>query len=297
MALKAAAFVDGREYAAEDVRRLAFAATDGATGVVRSGDLAVAATSTPSTNVTINAGVGYIQSTFAHAQAYVVSNDAAYSAPVPANGTGSPITLYVQLVIDDPQYPGTAIPPSPLTALYCRLLIQTTLLTDRPVLLLATIVVPASTSVITNAMITTRALVARPRSYREPHVTYPSGDTNMSKTAYVSWPLSDFAVNVPIWATKVYMTVMFNGVEYTGTDTGVAGVRAMFRSVAAQNGIIQSLNRSRQTLAVLGVWDVPEVARGTLCYLGVQAYQTSGAGNFQLDYQSQIIYDYDFRDQ
>ena len=102
--------------------------------------------------------------------------------------------------------------------------------------------------------------------------------------------VGSLAVNAP----KVSNEVSINGVEYTGTDTGRAGVRVVFGSNSAQNGIVTSKGASRQTAVVIGNFTVPAADRGQLRYIGVQGYQTAGAGLFQLDYQSAVVYDWEF---
>ena len=62
----------------------------------------------------------------------------------------------------------------------------------------------------------------------------------------------------------------------------------------AQNGIVTSKGAGRQTVAVLGRFSVLPAERGTVRYIGLQGYQSSGAGNFQQDYQSQLCYEWEF---
>lgn len=300
MAFLPAAIIDGALTYAESIRRLAYYVADSNTGVMGADHLAVTALSpTPGAAVNIAPGTGLIVSTYAGAfgQAYTVTNDATLQVTVPANGTGGTVTQRVLVTVRDPQYPGMPVPPVPATDLYLDVLVQPTFPTDRPYLHLADITMAAGASTVTGAMITPRVGLSRPRTDTDAAAYFPAATRNMSTTAYADWPQLGIALPIPAWATYCLARFTLNGVNYTGTGTGVGGVRVAFAGTAdTQNGIIKADGLSRQTLAVMGRWNLPAGIRGTTQALVLQGYQTSGSGLFTVDYQSQILAEWTFKE-
>lgn len=290
MTLLTAGFVDGSRVHGEMLRRALWAATSGATGIVSATDLRVTPTDPPSGSVILTTGSAVIESGFAGAagNSYIASNDQALTVPVP-DPAG---TYQVGLAVRDPQYAGQAAPADPLTNSYTDVLVAQAAPAGLPWVHLAD--VPRA---VTGGPITTvvdRRVVAVPRSDRGQEMRFPSGTVRMATHEYQSWPLSDFAVRVPAWATYLMVSVVANGVAYTGTDTGRAGVRIVFGQSAAQNGIVTSSGAARHTVAVLGNFTVPAQDRGQLRYIGVQGWQTLGSGRFEMDYQSALLYSWEF---
>ena len=296
MALLTAGFIDGSRVKGEMLRRALWASTQGATGVVLPSDLKVLQTGTASTSVVISAGSAVIESAFANASgnSYIVTNDQAVTVAVPSSAG----TYRVLLAVRDPQYAGQSTPSDPLTNAYTDVLIQSSFPSNQPYVHLANVVVGSTGATVTQANITDTREMASPRSQRDQAMLFPSANTNMSKSSYASWPLAPNSVLVPKWATELMVKITINGVEYTGTDTGVGGVRVIYQNSqgtqVAQNGIVTSKGAGRQTVAVLGRFSVLAAERGTVRYIGLQGYQSSGAGNFQQDYQSQLCYEWEF---
>lgn len=292
MAFLPAGFIDGSRVPGEMLRRLAYAATKGETAVLLPTDLKVSAQSVPGASVVVNAGTAVIVSGFANAgpQSYVIANDAALTTPVPTSAG----TWNVYVIIRDPQYPGQSIPPDPLTDDYTDILVAATPPTNQPYMHLATIANPAGAGAITDAMITDKRALARPRTESGEVMLFPASNINMSKTGYQSWPLSGFAVTVPTWATGIRVHAMINGVESVGTGATLGGVRITYHNSVAQNGIVSFPGPGRQTVGVMGEFDVAPADRGQARYIGVQGYQTAGTANIQQDYQSQVLISWTF---
>ena len=290
MTLLTAGFVDGSRVRGEMLRRALWASTSGATGIVGATDLRVSPTTPASGSVIVGAGSAVIESAFANAagNSYIVSNDQALTVAAPSAAG----TYRVCLTVRDPQYAGQTAPPDPLTNSYTDVYVGQSFPVGVPYVYLGDAPRASAGGNITS--VTDKRAIAVPRSQRLQDMRFPASNVNMSKSEYQSWPLSDFAVTVPTWATYLMVTVSINGVEYTGTDTGRAGVRVVFGSNSAQNGIVTSKGASRQTAVVIGNFTVPAADRGQLRYIGVQGYQTAGAGSFQLDYQSAVVYDWEF---
>ena len=301
MAFLPAGFVDGARVPAELLRRLTNAATSGETGVIRPADLKVSALSTPGAAVIVGAGAAAVESKFpnAAAQSYLAVNDTAVTVNVPSNTGASTVTRYVCVVLRDPQFAGQSVPPDPLTNSYVDITANTSLPVGVPHIRLATLTIPGNTSAITPAMIADNRVMARARSQSERLMVFPGADVNMSKSSYVSWPLTSpgTSVSVPSWATHLDVVVQLNGVEYTGTDSAVGGVRIVFNGATAQiaqNGIVKFIGKSRQSVNVIGSFAIPPADRGQTRYIGLQGFQSLGAGNIQFDYQSQVCIEWEF---
>lgn len=293
-----ASVIDGARTPAESLRRQLYASTGGRTGVALPSALKVTALATPGPAVVIAPGGASIVSNYpgAAGQSYAVYNDSAFQVAVPANNTGAPINRHVWLTVRDPQYPGMPVPANPLTDLYMDVQVTAATITDRPAYKLCAIVMPAGASTVTAGMITDTRDLANPQelTVRVPYL--PGADINITKGGtYTAWAGAPQSIYVPDWTTHIVAAVHINGVEYTGTDNAVAGVRmVMNASVDTQNGIVGSKGKSRQAVFVLGRWTLLSGA-GANATFAVQANHTVGTGNFQLDYQSQLLYEVTFQ--
>lgn len=293
-----ASVIDGARTYAESIRRQLYSATGGATGVILPGALKVTALPTPGGAIVIAPGSAAIASPYpgASGQSYQVANDAALQVAVPSNNTGAPINRHVWVTVRDPQYPGMPTPSNPETDTYIDVQITANTITDRPAIKLATIAMPTGASTVTPAMITDTRALAQPKELVVKVPYLPGSNVNMAKgTTYTAWAGSPQTVYIPDWTTHIIAVAHINGVEYTGTDDAVGGVRMLMNSsVDTQNGIIGSKGKSRQSVFVLGKWTLVSGA-GTDAQFSIQAAQTSGAGNFQLDYQSQVLFEITFQ--
>lgn len=300
MALEVVSFVDEARYPAAAVRRLAFNAAGGNTSIVEPGAYKVVATVPPSDKVLVYLGSADLVSAHTSGEVYGVRNNATEQVAIPANTGSSPVTRRVWVEVRDPSQagmPARAGDTDPMA----RLMVGSVLPVDRPVLPCGTVTVPAQTGTITDAMIRDDRPFPNARQLADQSMRFPPADVNMAKQSagkdYQSWPLSDFAVQVPPWATRLQADAIINGVEWTGTGAGKAGVRMIFATAPSQNGIITADGKSRQTVAVMGDWIVPASLRGTTAYIGVQGLQTEGTGEFQQDYQSQVNLRWVFREE
>lgn len=293
-----ASVIDGARTPAESQRRQLYASTGGRTGVALPSALKVTALATPGPAVVIAPGGASIVSNYpgAAGQSYAVYNDSAFQVAVPANNTGAPISRHVWLTVRDPQYPGMPVPSDPLTDLYMDVVVTASEITDRPAIRLASIAMPTGATTVTPAMITDDRELANPKEHTARVPYLPGAEINIPKgSTYQAWAGAPQSVHIPDWTTHIVAAVHINGVEYTGTDNAVGGVRmVMNQSVDTQNGIIGSKGKSRQSVFVLGRWTLVSGA-GSNAQFSVQANHSVGAGNFQLDYQSQLLYEITFQ--
>lgn len=300
MALLPIAFVDGREYAAEDVRRIVYAATNGATGLAQADPGVLAATSTPSGNVIVNAFVGYIASPVVRGQSYVATNDQATTLAVPPNNTSATVTYYVGVVVDDPQYPGTNQPADPRTATYGRLTVATSLPTaSKPVLILGTITLPPNTGTVTNSMIRVTSRPANPRRERTQVVRSPNA-THSLGTTYQQWPPSEWVdFSVPSWARRAIVRVDISGVEIMTNDYTRAELKPTLDGWSDDQPVMMTV-RGQQghrncffTVADFRVSSA-QVAKGTVTVGLRGAVMVGKAGAFQIDNETNLAYDVEF---
>ena len=229
-------FIGGAaEHSAEAARNIAWNATSGRTGVSTTTSLRVTALATAGGGVRIAPGGASVESTYAGAtqQSYTVRNDASTTVSVPANTGSSTITRYVIVEVNDPQYAGAA-PSNPVDGPYNFFRVVSSLPTVHPYVRLATLRIPPSTSVITNAMITDdRALVAPRRAevvHARPRVSSDGGAGSQSElTAMLpgrgEWfPggagfSNEFTATVPTWATRMIIEPAWLSVRMNGTNS------------------------------------------------------------------------------
>lgn len=280
------------------------------TGVATVDSLKVQALGTPGGAVIINAGGGTVQTAFPGApniQSYTVANDSAYQLTVPANNGGSPKTWQVIARVRDPQYAGETTPGSPLTDSYTTAELVGSLPAGKPYLQLATIVLPASTSAVTNAMITDRRQLAEPRVRPVvPVSTATATASDFRSTGYEEWPATNnaghVAFDVPAWATKLTVRIDVNGILADATSGGppvYGGVRVLFNGVTSPHSIVYASNIPTR-LPVSGAWsfDVPSSMRGTTQTVTVQAMKSSpGNGYLRADQQTQLVWSLTWHEQ
>lgn len=299
MALQAAAFVDGKSYAAEDVRRLVFAATQGASGVAAQGNLEVSATATPSGNVVVNAGVGYAMSLYAPNQSYIVSNNQAETVAIPPNNTASPVKYEMCIVVNDPQYAGGGTMPSdPSRETFCRYLIQPTLPGSRPYVRLATITLPANTATVTNAMVVDRTSVANPRRDRRSVVSSP-GSVYPLSTTYQQWPPgASVPFDVPSWARRMNVRVDLSGVEIVASGYHRAELKPTLDGGSDEQPVAMTVNNQntqRLSFFTVATFAIPTAKRGGTVQIGLRgAVKVGTSGAFQIDTSTNIVYDVEF---
>lgn len=297
-------------------------------GIVQKDDLKVQALGSPGNGVVITNGVGVVLNDYQTVpnEVYVVSNPSSHTIPsgeMPASNP-SPKSYIVAVVVGDPDFSqtghpwmGTDDPPSgeELDFDYVRpTLIQvssgaTTLNVDYPALVLARIDIPASTTTITNAMITDlrklsmsrqeqHAFVAPDTAWDSTTAFIPTG------TAFANWGSGQYApsVDVPSWAKTAIVLAHINGVYLADASSNVKGkVRATIGGVASPEtrfDLSVGGGTIRDNYMCGGKFNVESVA-GTAAVLRVQGFQElpaspADAKKLKLTSGSQIIFDVRF---
>lgn len=216
--------VDGGSGPASMFRTQLYAATGGANGVITGTDLQVTALDVPSAAVNVSPGGALMvsrYSTTSSTQTYAAVNDATVPISIPSTGSGAGRTDYLILKIDDWHFdPSVSQPSDPVNATYCSLERVSSLngLTY-PYVALAQITIPASTTTITQAMITDLRQVANPRKERVLRVCGTTWSTQEQLTSTAAngqaWPNAggEQDVFIPSWATNVKIVATWAGVR------------------------------------------------------------------------------------
>lgn len=299
MALLPAYAVNEGMVPAEMLRRALWASTRGESGVVTAHDLKVTALPTPGAGVRVAAGgaVCAMRTTGSNAQeSYMLAQDATANVALDDEGT-----FYLIARIDDWHFTGNPAPADPLNAIYWAFATVSTLSgITYPYVPLAKLTIPASTSTITNAMITDIRNVANPRKDRQ-LFAYDLGPTDTLATQE-SWPdVGGFDVYIPEWATQAHIIATFSQVLIPAGST-----RTGFLWANLKNGVggptVRYLapglpNAHRSSYVAVGDMVVPPELRGTNVYSYTVGNVTGGTGGFlTIDGNSAVSFDIEFHE-
>lgn len=303
MSFLATGFVDGGSVNGSMLRRLAYAAVSGESGVVQSADLKVIASGTAS--VSIQAGTGFVATRFAGAyaaQSYIVANDAAVAVAVPANASGSTVVWELILRVTDPQYAGEPVPPDPAAATYVVAELVTALPTTKPYLRLASITMAAGASTVTQAQVTDRRNLAAPRARRVLQALVPTISEALSSTTVVKWPAAaSWSVDVPAWATQAVVIATWGGVyapkaqANASVQVRVGTGRADVLTTAAVQIDTDGTGEASRVVAVCAATiTIPDTMRGQTVTVDLIAKRNSGASTIRTDTASSTALDIEF---
>lgn len=325
--------IDGALLGSSLARRAEYAAVGGAQGVVQSADLKVTQLAVPGVGLLIAPGVGLLNNKYQTNpnETYVVSNPGSHtitSGEMPG-ALPSATSWIVAVVVGDPDFsqvghPWMSSDDPPVgeeqTFTYVRpTLIQVanssvkTLDVPYPALPLARIDIPASTTTITNSMITDLRHLARPRSDQTAFIS-PGGTWTSSSpvyipagNAYADWGRAQFApsVQVPDWATRAIVIVHVNGVRFKDDTVNIAGgLRAQIGTVTGPITLFDydvdttKGGAQRENLMCAGEFNVSSI-RGQNAILRVEGFQNVPANpnndqRLRLQNGSQMVFDVRF---
>lgn len=164
-----------------------------------------------------------------------------------------------------------------------------------PAYALARIDRPASTTTITDAIITDLRKLVNPQTKRTTHLVQPAAGT-LTSAAIANYPNGKVDVEVPTWATKAQVIVHisqiahwapnFNGYLRATLGAQVGGwVGLDFDSVSGAE---------RHTFMAAATFDIPEAYRGTTQEVKTQAYRQSGTGYLQVYGATHEVFDIEF---
>lgn len=271
-----------RDHSPELLRTFAYLATGGNEGIAAPTDLRVQQMDTATGRVRISPGACAVLNRHpeARSEMYVARAPGYSYLDIPANGTGVRTDL-IGIRVDDPQYAGVAGPANETEAATWRFARpyrhpnassaevnaarRGQLDLGFPVYWLAAVVIPSSTSAITQAMISDLRQMAVPQQRAVVEGSGPTPEVSLTTTTGAVWPDFQPTIRVPTWATMAsckatlssvgqrngsaqgQLTVVLNG----NAGGGVSGYRAsdIFFDLDAP-----ATGGSRHTLVVYGGW-------------------------------------------
>lgn len=235
----------GAEHSPEVARIMAYAASGGAEGVVGSTDLKVSALATPGGSVSIARGALLIPNRFTAntSETYVARMATPETVAIASTAAGVTRHDLIATIITDPFAAGSnhPNPTNPKVGPYVKTVVipnvgstvtrlqQVAAYQSATGYALARVSLPASTTAVTNAMITDLRVMGLGRTERRLlQVTSPgntgsaTGVNALTSTVFIRWPdAAQFSIDVPPWATHAIIrgTVSSYAVK-VGATTG-----------------------------------------------------------------------------
>lgn len=298
------------EIGLETARTVAYVAGNGQSGVVTPGDLQIEEQDVPGAGVKVNPGAFVVVGTYSNqaGESYVGYNDGAYNVSVSANGSGATRYDFVWAKITDPGQSGQPGTPAVVEIVVTMNVTSTTAtLTDAGIsgqtgLPLARIAIPASTSTITNGMITDlRKLISHPA----PIATNPNptatvdgasyqfmfnqtgADTQMG-TSWGTFPSAvTYSVAVPVWATGAQVHITTTSLKADGAaDSTIEGqFRFALGSTVSQTAVFFATVKDATGSAdrfdhqIASQITVPAAMRGTTQTFKLEAIKDTGSAD------------------
>lgn len=290
----------GAQHSPEVARLLAYSATSGSEGVVRSPDLKVVATGTPSAQVQVRVGAGIIlnRAVGGDLQSYIARNPTATTVSVAATSSSGGRSDLIVLQVEDPFMSGepwqdpadVTVGPYVFVRVIPNVPNTTTRLQDvagyagRSAITLARIDIPASTATITNAMIKDMRKMARRRSERQLLTGDADAGFALTSSTFTSWPAasSAFSIDIPEWATSMTAKLELLGGQTAAQVSGelrlVVNNGDYIFGTYAYNYSAQT-NQARQPVIVAGDLAIPSALQGTTATLRMSGRRSGGSGN------------------
>jgi len=286
--------IDGGKVSAADARRVAYAATSGATGITLANDFRVVASAPTGASVLVYAGSGVINTLYplsSKTQSYIVSADTSTTVTVAATA-GSARTDYLIIKVTDPQYGGAA-PADLVNGPYVTFaLVPSITNLAYPFLPLARIVQPANNGAITQAMITPLRSMSNPRRQRDLRTLAMAGAQTETQTATgvagEQWPnAAGWSTEIPAWATQVRVRADWGQLKIPpGNATGELWVRlgsdaaGAALQIGTQHVLYDTPNATsytRSSFVCADTLTIPASMRGTTTYAHFRGRLTNGA--------------------
>lgn len=309
--------IDGAPLTSSLLRRAQYASI-GAEGIVLRGDLKVSQLDVPGIGVNVAPGVAVLLNKYQADpnEAYVVSNPGVHTVPsveMPAPAASAK-SYILAIVIGDPDFSQAGHPfmtsedppeGEEETFDYVRLVFvevasgATSLATTYPALPLARIDIPASTSTITNAMITDLRSLARPRNKLEMNVA--TGGAASLTTLYTAptWQrfpnVGGLQTRIPTWAKTAKVVATVEGVRLDAAARAILrpyieGTSLVGNQTNAYEDATLTSTVARRAYQVAGVFDVAALAGTTRTFsVHAGAYSAADVGDFYTDSATSII--------
>ncbi|MCL8016965.1 hypothetical protein [Streptomyces sp. AS02] len=300
--------VDGATHSAQQFRMLVRDLANGSEGITQGDDLKVTQRATPGGGVLVADGSAVVRGRVQSFQgSYAACNIGAVDVPIAATG-GSTRSDMVILRVEDPEYEGTLNPETDEIAYFqviSNVSSSATAIPDgRTGIPLARIDIPASTSTITDAMITDLRSCANPRRRRSVFTQSPSALSTAigSSTTYSYFSTAaGWNIAIPDWATKAIIKIDVSPIRYDlGNFWGQ--ISATYGASLATQAIVLDDNQgsgARRIPAIIAdTLTIPSAYRGTTQLLRVRAaaLSTGQAGRIYVDTGTTLAADVQFEE-
>lgn len=312
---------EGVEHSSEVARSLAFMAVGGKAGIANVGDLRVSAKSTPTGKVNVAPGVAAIISRYpgGTGQAYIARNISQTEVTInPTSSTGARTDLVV-LRIQDLAFEGSTsgnVNDFDFTRLEVIQGVSSSIWSadelnlPYPALALARIRIPASTSAITQAMITDLRKVANPREQSSVIYNAITSGENVgydlkltSRTPYprgewfpnIGGPTNNgvYEVDVPSWCSQMEIRAEWLSLRYApkagwgkvwvsyGPDAGTTSANPSYNTQAVNWDANENGNTYRTNVIMVDTKTVPKEFRGKPMKFVLRGNREDPAGGTQ----------------
>ncbi|NUS25021.1 MAG: hypothetical protein HOV92_12475 [Streptomyces sp.] len=300
--VQAPLLTDGAEHSAQTFRMMLRDMARGSEGVTEGNDLKVTALATPGTSVQVGDGSGVIKGRSSTWQGhYTAYNIGTEQVPIAATGASARTDLVVLRVMD-PAYEGSLNPATDQICFFDVVSNVSSTAIAPPAgytaIALARITVPASTSVITDSMITDLRSIANPRRQTSLLTQSPAsistGITGTAGTFSYFSTASGWSVLVPTWATLMKINLQVGQLRYD-TNNFFGYLRATFGASLTMQQVALDDNQGtgvrRGTVVAGDTLTIPTAYQGTIQTLRVQAAggASNGGGKVYVDGSTTLV--------
>jgi len=300
--------VNGATHSAQQFRMLVRDLANGAEGITQGDDLKVTERATPGGGITVGDGSAVVRGRANTFQgSYSACNIGSVDVDIAATG-GSVRSDMVILRVEDPEYEGSLDPETDEIAYFqviSNVSSSATAIPDgRTGIPLARIDIPASTSTITDAMVTDLRTCANPRRRRSVFTQSPASiSTGIGSSTSYSYfsTAAGWNIAIPDWATKLILIIHVSPIRYDlGNFWGRIG--ATFGASLATQDVTLDDNQgsgARRIGSTIGdTLTIPSAYRGTTQLLRVRAsgLDAGQAGRIYVDSGTTLIADVQFEE-
>lgn len=305
--VQAPLLTSGASHSAQTFRMMLRDMARGSEGVTEGNDLKVSQLGTPGASVQIGDGSGVIKGRASTWQGhYTAYNIGTATLGISSTGASARTDLVVLRVLD-PAYEGSL---NPATDQICTLEVVSNVsstATAPPAgmsaIALARITLPASTSTITDSMITDLRKIANPRRetglYTESPASISTGIGGTSGTFSNFSTASGWSIPVPSWATTLKLNVQAGQLRYD-TNNFFGYLRATFGASLTMQQVALDDNQGtgvrRGTIVAGDTLTIPSAYRSTSQTLRLQAAggASNGGGKVYVDPSTTLIANIEF---
>jgi hypothetical protein len=294
--------IDGATLNSALARTQAFAACSGAEGIVQKGDLKVSQLTVAGNGILVGTGSALILNNYQTNtdQVYTVSNPAVHTVTSGEMPSSSPSVQHfiVAIVVGDPEFSQTGHPwmlgtdpPSGtedtfdyvrVTFIPCAGGATDLGAIGYPAVALARLDIPASTTTITNAMITDLRSLARPRTQLVQGFIDSGPNVSISSSWHRFPDANVITVKIPSWAVKAKIMGYVEGIKLYAAGSAriqpymTTGDGRATTEITNVNENAPGTSADRRSYNVGGSFDVRDIAGETHSF-GVRAQDTNSS--------------------